>query len=53
MLWSTLIEVTGFPGRNRKGIEGTLVRLKDAAESDARAATHAVIRTGGAQVSRR
>ena len=36
-LWRTLIEVTGFPGRNREGIEGTLVRLKDAAESDARA----------------
>jgi uncharacterized protein YndB with AHSA1/START domain len=39
LLWSTFIEVTGFPGRNRKGIEGTLVRLKDAAESDARSAT--------------
>ncbi|MGA9747047.1 MAG: SRPBCC family protein [Nocardioides sp.] len=34
-LWSTLIEVTGFPQRNRAGIEGTLVRLKDAAEADA------------------
>lgn len=38
-LWSTFIEVAGFPGRNRRGIEGTLVRLKDAAETDARAAT--------------
>lgn len=37
LLWRTLIEVTGFPGRNREGIEGTLVRLKEAAESDARA----------------
>jgi len=34
-LWSTAIEVTGFPGRNRRGIEGTLVRLKAAAEADA------------------
>jgi hypothetical protein len=34
-LWSTLIEVTGFPARNRRGIEQTLVRLKAAAESDA------------------
>lgn len=34
-LWSTLIEVTGFPGRNRRGIEETLLRLKEAAESDA------------------
>lgn len=31
----TFIEVLGFPERNRKGIEGTLVRLKDAAEADA------------------
>ena len=38
-LWSTFIEVAGFPGRNRRGIEGTLVRLKDAAETDACAAT--------------
>lgn len=34
-LWATLIEVTGFPGRNRRGIEQTLARLKDAAERDA------------------
>ncbi len=34
-LWSTLIEVTGFPGRNRTGIEETLVRLSAAAEEDA------------------
>lgn len=37
LLWSTLIEVTGFPGRNRRGIEATLLRLKEAAESDVRA----------------
>ncbi|RYU10518.1 SRPBCC family protein [Nocardioides iriomotensis] len=36
-LWTGVITVLGFPGRNRKGIEGTLVRLKDAAECDARA----------------
>jgi uncharacterized protein YndB with AHSA1/START domain len=34
----TFIEVLGFPERNRRGIEGTLVRLKAAAESDARSA---------------
>jgi uncharacterized protein YndB with AHSA1/START domain len=34
-LWSTFIEVTGFPGRNRAGIEETLVRLSAAAEEDA------------------
>ncbi|MGH3333976.1 MAG: SRPBCC family protein [Nocardioidaceae bacterium] len=34
-IWSTLLHVTGFPARNRKGIEQTLVRLKQAAESDA------------------
>lgn len=33
--WATLIEVTGFPARNRRGIEQTLVRLKQAAEHDA------------------
>jgi uncharacterized protein YndB with AHSA1/START domain len=33
-LWAKLIEVTGFPERNRRGIEQTLVRLKDAAEAD-------------------
>ncbi len=31
-----LIELAGFPGRNRAGIAGTLVNLKEAAESDAR-----------------
>jgi uncharacterized protein YndB with AHSA1/START domain len=34
-LWSKLIEVTGFPERNRRGIEETLVRLARAAEDDA------------------
>ena len=33
-LWSKVIEITGFPARNRRGIEQTLVRLKAAAESD-------------------
>ena len=33
--WSKVIEATGFPGRNRRGIEATLVRLKAAAEDDA------------------
>jgi uncharacterized protein YndB with AHSA1/START domain len=33
--WAKFIEVLGFPGRNRSGIEGTLARLRDAAESDA------------------
>jgi hypothetical protein len=33
-----LIELAGFPGRNRAGIAGTLVKLKEAAESDAREA---------------
>lgn len=33
-----LIELTGFPQRNREGIEGTLVKLKEAAEADARGA---------------
>ncbi len=36
--WRTFIEVTGFPARNRQGIEGTLVRLKEAAEHDVRLA---------------
>ena len=31
-----LIELTGFPARNRAGIAGTLVKLKEAAESDHR-----------------
>ena len=30
-----IIEGLGFPGRNRRGIEGTLQRLKAAAETDA------------------
>ncbi|QNN54283.1 SRPBCC family protein [Nocardioides mesophilus] len=33
-LWRGVIEATGFPARNRRGIEQTLVRLKDAAEAD-------------------
>lgn len=36
-LWSRVIELAGFPARNRRGIEATLVRLKAAAESDAAA----------------
>ena len=34
---TALIEGTRFPSRNREGIRETLVRLKDAAESDAAA----------------
>ena len=37
-LWTGLITLLGFPERNRKGIEGTLERLKQAAETDAKAA---------------
>jgi uncharacterized protein YndB with AHSA1/START domain len=37
-LWTALITLLAFPERNRKGIEGTLARLKQAAETDARAA---------------
>ncbi len=33
--WAKGIEITGFPARNRRGIEETLVRLKAAAEADA------------------
>ena len=33
-LSKAFIEVLRFPERNRKGIEGTLVRLKEAAEAD-------------------
>jgi hypothetical protein len=33
------IELAGFPRRNRTGIAGTLVKLKEAAESDASTAT--------------
>ena len=31
-----VIELAGFPARNRSGIAGTLVKLKEASESDAR-----------------
>lgn len=34
-LWKVVIETLGFPGRNQRGIEGTLQRLKAAAETDA------------------
>lgn len=34
-----LIELAGFPARNRAGIAGTLVKLKEAAEDDARASS--------------
>ena len=33
-----LIELAGFPARNRAGIAGTLVKLKEAAEADSRRA---------------
>ena len=33
--WKLFLTLTGFPARNRRGIEQTLVRLKDAAEADA------------------
>ena len=36
-LAKAFIELLGFPVRNRAGIEGTLRRLKDAAEADAAA----------------
>jgi uncharacterized protein YndB with AHSA1/START domain len=32
------VELAGFPKRNRKGIAGTLVNLREAAESDAKGA---------------
>ena len=32
---SSVIRVPGFPERNRRGIDRTLARLKDAAEADA------------------
>lgn len=35
-LTDTVVRWTRFPERNREGIRGTLVRLKDAAEADAR-----------------
>jgi uncharacterized protein YndB with AHSA1/START domain len=34
-VWKKFIELLGFPERNRHGIEGTLQRLKAAAETDA------------------
>jgi hypothetical protein len=34
-----VIELAGFPQRNREGIAGTLVKLKEAAESDVREVT--------------
>ncbi|MGZ5417094.1 MAG: SRPBCC family protein [Nocardioides sp.] len=34
-VWKKFIELLGFPQRNRHGIEGTLRRLKAAAETDA------------------
>lgn len=36
-LSKAFVEVLGFPERNRRGIEATLERLKDAAETDAQA----------------
>ncbi len=36
-VWKAFIEALRFPARNRAGIEGTLRRLKDAAEADAAA----------------
>jgi uncharacterized protein YndB with AHSA1/START domain len=36
-LSKAFVELLGFPARNRSGIEGTLRRLKDAAEADAAA----------------
>lgn len=38
LLAATLLRVTGFPGRNRRGIAETLARLKEAAEADAESA---------------
>lgn len=38
ILSTAVIRVTGFPGRNRRGISETLTRLKAAAEADAEAA---------------
>jgi uncharacterized protein YndB with AHSA1/START domain len=37
-LWRRLLELARFPERNRRGIEGTLQRLKAAAEADEAAA---------------
>lgn len=39
LLAATFLKVTGFPARNLKGIEETLVRLKEAAEADAETRT--------------
>ena len=36
---SLFIELAGFPRRNRKGIAGTLVNLREAAQSDAKRPT--------------
>ena len=38
-VWTAAMKAAGFPERNRRGIEATLVRLKEAAEADARSAT--------------
>ena len=38
-LWFAGLRATGFPERNRQGIEATLERLKDAAEADEAAAS--------------
>ena len=35
-----LVELAGFPERNRAGIAGTLVKLKQAAEADTPGSTH-------------
>ena len=37
-LWFAGLRASGFPERNRRGIEGTLERLKEAAEADQAAA---------------
>jgi uncharacterized protein YndB with AHSA1/START domain len=39
--WRRLLELARFPERNRRGIEGTLQRLKAAAEADAAGAPEA------------
>ena len=41
-----VIELAGFPARNRQGIAGTLIKLKEAAEADAREETRMSIREG-------
>jgi len=42
-VWKLAMKALGFPERNQRGIEETLVRLKAAAEDDARAADSAPI----------